>query len=112
MAKKIKRKPTEGRPYVDPNLEVVGEERAFEIELDEETNEVLMVHHYRRTWGDDFDADIEHGLNVDETKALIGVLLEMLQVIQNNANDLLVQKSTPVPIEGNPLQGPNNIEGA
>jgi hypothetical protein len=103
MAKKIKRKPT-GTVYIDPELEEVGEERAFEIELDEETNEILMVHHYRRKWGDEMDSDVEHGLNVEEAGALVVVLLDLIQILTDKANASLVEKATPEPIEGNPMK--------
>ena len=52
MAKKLKKM---AKQIIDLNLEEVDEEHSFEIEYDEETNEVLLVHHYRRQWGDGFD---------------------------------------------------------
>ena len=100
MAKKIKRKPM-GAAFIDPELEEVGEERAFELELDEETNEILFVHHYRRAWGDDMDADVEHGLNMEEAGEVVGVMLNMIDDVKKR---LLVEKATPEPIEGNPLK--------
>mgnify|MGYP001618019004 CR=1 FL=1 len=103
MAKKIKRKPSSGE-YVDPNLEVVDEDRAFEIELDEELNEIVLVHHYRRKWGDEFDADVEHGLNMDEARALVGALVTLMEVIDQKMKAELVEKATPIPVEGNPLK--------
>jgi hypothetical protein len=107
MAKKIKRKPI-GAPYVDPELEEVGEDRAFEMELDEETNEILFVHHYRRKWGDEFDSDVEHGLNMEEAAEVVNVMINMMDEVKKK---LLVEKVTLTPIEGNPMQGPQNIEG-
>jgi hypothetical protein len=107
MSKKIKRKPT-GPPMVDPKLEEVGEDRAFEIELDEETNEIIFVYHYRRKWGDDMDGDVEHGLNMEEAMEMVNVMITM---IDETKKRLLVEKATPIPIEGNPMQGPQNIEG-
>ena len=100
MAKKIKRKPT-GAAYIDPELEEVGEERAFEIELDENTKEILFVHHYRRIWGDEFDADVEHGLNMEEAMEVVNALLNMIEVVKKNTID---EKSTPIPVEGNPMK--------
>ena len=100
MSKKIKRKPI-GTPYVDPELEEVGEERAFEIELDEETNEILLVNHYRRKWGDPMDSDTEHGLNIEEASELVVVLMSMIDHIKAK---LLVEKITPEPVEGNPMK--------
>lgn len=110
MAKKIKRSKTEGT-YVDPNLEEVEEDRAFEIEYDEETNEILLVHHYRRKWGDDFEGDVEHGMNISEAKELVVVMLRLIDLMDSRLRVTIKEKSTPIPIEGNPLQGPNNIEG-
>jgi hypothetical protein len=102
MAKKIKRNPTE---YVDPNLEEVDEDRAFEVELDDETNEIVFVHHYRRKWGDGFDADVEHGMNIEEAGQLVAVMLSMIQEIQEKSHkELLVEKSTPDVKESNPLK--------
>jgi hypothetical protein len=105
MAKKIKQRPVSAPP-VDPMLEAVGEERAFEIELDDETNEILFVHHYRRQWGDDFDADVEHGLNLDEARALIGIMLQLITVIEQKVKAELgvVEKATPLAMEKNPLK--------
>jgi hypothetical protein len=100
MAKKIKRKPT-GVPFIDPELEEVGEERAFEIELDEETNEIVFVHHYRRIWGDEMDADVEHGLNMEEAMEVVNVMIVMMDSVKKK---LLVEKATLVPIEGNPMK--------
>jgi hypothetical protein len=100
MAKKIKRKPT-GIPYVDPELEEVGEDRAFEIELDEETKEILFVHHYRRIWGDEFDADVEHGLNMEEAMEVVNVMINMMDEIKKST---VVEKLTPEPIEKNPMK--------
>lgn len=105
MAKKIKRRPDNNGPGVDSMLEEVGEERAFEIELDEETNEIVFVHHYRRKWDDEFDADVEHGLNIEEAGQLVGVMLQMIQAIQDKTQkELLMGKSTPEPVERNPLK--------
>lgn len=105
MAKKIKKRPVSAEP-VDPNLEDVGEERAFEVEIDEELGEIIFVNHYRRKWEDGFDADVEHGLNIDEAKALMGVLFSMINVLERNAmmKAQLEQKSTPEPVEKNPLK--------
>ena len=102
MAKKIKRQPTE---YVDPNLEEVDEERSLEVDLDDETNEIVFVCHYRRKWGDGFDADIEHGFNIEEAGQIVGVMLSMIQEIQDRAKEtLLEEKSTPDMKESNPLR--------
>lgn len=100
MTKKIKRKPI-GQVHVDPELEEVGEDRAFEIELDEETNEIIFVHHYRRKWGDGMDSDVEHGLNMEEAGELIGAMMSMMDEVNKR---LLVEKSTPELIEGNPMK--------
>lgn len=107
MSKKIKRKPM-GVPFVDPQLEEVGEDRAFEIEMDEETNDVVLVYHYRRAWGDELEGDVEHILNVEEASDLVGVLTRMIDEIKGR---LLVEKATPTPIEHNPLSG-EGTEGA
>lgn len=100
MSKKIKRKPT-GAPYVDPELEEVGEERAFEIELDEDTKEILFVHHYRRQWGDEFDADVEHGLNMEEAMEVVNVMINMMDAMKKLT---IEEKATPEPVEGNPMK--------
>lgn len=105
MAKKIKRSKT-GAPAVDPNLEEVDEERAFEIELDEDNNEILFVHHYRRMWGDGFDSDIEHVFTVEEASQMVVVLMKMIDDIRTNVmiEKGHVEKATPTPIEKNPLK--------
>jgi len=108
MAKKIKKRTNTANEPVNPFLEEVEDDRAFEVELDEETNEIIFVHHYRRKWGDEFEADTEHALNMDEAGELIGVMISMMEAVKRK---VLVEKSTPIPIEGNPLQGPQNIEG-
>jgi hypothetical protein len=118
MSKKIKRKPT-GMPYVDPMLDKVDEDRAMEFDIDEETKEIIIVHHYRRKWGDEMDADIDHIYTIEEAGELISVLVNMIETVKNMdemnmvaiRDALLVEKSTPTPIEGNPMQGPNAIEG-
>ena len=111
MAKKIK-KMAKQMPIIDPNLEEVEEEHSFEIEYDEETNEALLVHHYRRQWGDGFDADVEHAYDIEQNTDLINDLMEILerqkQKVINKAiaAGLLIQKSTPEMIEGNPSISP------
>lgn len=107
MGKKLKK---QAKQTIDPNLEEVSEEHAFEVEYDEETNEVVMVHHYRRHWGDGFDADIEHGLDIEENAQLMNMLTEILEQQKKKVIDLaitkglLIEKSTPITIEGNPSQ--------
>jgi len=112
--KKIKRKPT-GSPIIDPKLDEVDEDRAMEFDIDEESKEIIIVHHYRRKWGDEMDGDIDHIYTIEEAGELIGVLAHMIEdvkkMIAAERDALLVEKATPIPIEGNPLQGPNNIEG-
>lgn len=106
MAKKIKK---QAKQIEDPNLELIDEEHAFAIEYDEETNEAVLVHHYRRQWGDGFSADVEHGYNVEQNTNLINELLVILElqkqkVLQNAiAAGLIVEKSTPELKEGNPM---------
>lgn len=106
MAKKIKKRPSTSEAPVDPNLEDVGEERAFEVELDEEAKEIVFVNHYRQKWGDGFDADVEHGLDMEEAKALMGVLFSMINAIEQKASltAMLEEKSTPVLVEKNPMK--------
>ena len=106
--KKIKKRAKVSDEYVDPELEAVTDDRGFEVELDEDTNEIIFVHHYRRKWGDEFEADTEHALNMDEAGELIGVMVSMMEHVKSK---LLIEKSTPIPIEGNPMQGPNMTEG-
>lgn len=110
MSKKIKKRSNIGNEYVDPNLEEVEEDRGFEVELDEDTNEIVFVHHYRRKWGDEIDADMEHVLNMEESVELVGMMVSMIESVKNK---LLMQKamSTPIPVEGNPAQGPQHYEG-
>ena len=109
MGKKLKKI---AKQIIDPNLEEVDEEHSFEIEYDEETNEVLLVHHYRRQWGDGFDADVEHAYDIEQNTGLINELMEVLeqqkQAVINKAiaAGLLIQKSTPEMIEGNPGTDP------
>jgi hypothetical protein len=106
MAKKIKKRPNTSPTPVDPQLEEVGEERAFEVELDEEENEVVFVNHYRQEWGDGFDADVEHGLNLSEVKQLIGVLFSMASTIESKLKMIaeVKEKSTMEPVEKNPMK--------
>jgi len=112
--KKIKRSKT-SVPEVDPNLDEVDEDRAMEFDLDEGSKEIIIVHHYRRKWGDEVDADIDHIYTIDEAADLVNILIRMIEdlkkMIIEERNALLVEKATPTPIEGNPMQGPNNIEG-
>jgi hypothetical protein len=111
MGKKIKKKRND--PYVDRNAEQgISEDRAFEIEYDEETNEVILVHHYRVEWGDGFTADVEHCLNINENNDLICELLVWLDIQKKKAMELvgdLVQKSTPELVEGNPIKESKDI---
>jgi hypothetical protein len=101
MAKKIKKRAKTGSEFIDPLLEEVEADRAFEVELDEETNEIIFVHHYRRKWGDEFEADIEHGLNMEEASELVGIMIMMIEAVKMK---LLVDKSTLTPIEKNPMK--------
>jgi hypothetical protein len=101
--KKIKRSKT-SVPMVDPQLEEVGEERAAEIEYDEETDETIFVFHYRREWGDEFDADVEHGYTMQETRELVTVLTNILEESKAQAMQNVIEKSTPSVEEGNPLR--------
>lgn len=112
MGKKIKQQ----KQIIDPQLEDVGEERAFETEFDEETNEVVIIHHYRRQWGDEFDADIEQLLNIEENTELISILMEylgeqkkrlMLQAVEQG---LIVGKSTPEVKESNPMEHGEKVQ--
>ena len=105
--KKIKRSKT-NTPTVDPKLEEVGEERAFEIEIDEEEKEVVLVHHYRRKWGDELEGDVEHCMTIEETGELIAALINCVDELQKleatEKEALLVHKATPTPIENNPMK--------
>jgi hypothetical protein len=75
--KKIKKKMI--LPTNDPKLDDVDEDRQKEIFYDEDTNEVVIIHHYRRQWGDGFDADIDELLNIEENNEFIVVLLSFLE---------------------------------
>ena len=114
MAKKLKK---QVKQIEDPNLEQVDEEHAFEIEYDEETNEAVLVHHYRRQWGDGFDADVEHGWGIEQNsyciQQLMGILeLQKQKVLQSAMSaGLVVEKSTPELKEGNPLKENKNVDG-
>ena len=113
MAKKMKKQIVIA-PTHDPNLEEVTEDRAMEIEYDEETNEAVIVHHYRRQWGDGFDADVEHGFSIEENSDLIGTLMSILNAQKQHALVLvatetaLTEKSTLSPIEK--LPGETKLE--
>lgn len=106
--KKIKKKTI--MSTVDPNLDDVDEERQKEIFYDEETNEVVIVHHYRRQWGDEFDADVDELLNIEENNEFIVILLRLLEQQRKHPSfqKLIVEKCTPELKESNPLQ--NNSE--
>lgn len=106
MTKKIKKRAKVSSEFVDPELEEVEDDRAFEVELDEETNEILFVHHYRRKWGDEFEADTEHALNMEEAAELVGVLITMMEFVKKK---LLAEKVTPIPVEGNPMKEGKDI---
>lgn len=117
MGKKIKKKKMKMEfpaPTHDPMLEEVDEERSLEIEYDEETNEVVMVCHYRRHWGDEFDADIEHLFTMEENERMITVLLNLLEtqrkVRMKVAEVLMENKSTPELVEGNPIKENKQVE--
>lgn len=112
MAKKIKKRANSVLEVQDPELEEVDENRQFEIEEDEETNEVIFVHHYRRRFGDNFEADVEHAMNYEEAGEMVGIVTQIMDRIQSRvmlAN--AVGKIVPESKEGNPLQGPNNLDG-
>lgn len=101
MTKKIKKRSSSSGEYVDPNLEDVDEDRAFEVELDEESNEIIFVHHYRRKWGDEFEADVEHALNMEEAGELVIVMLNLMDQVKKK---ILVEKVLPLAEEKNPLK--------
>lgn len=110
MAKKIKRNP-EMDDLAKRNaaqLEDVGEERAFEVELDEETQEVVFVHHYRRKFGDDFDADVEHCMVLEEAHDLVNTLIQMVEELKKlriaQVATMVVEKPTVELIEKNPMK--------
>jgi hypothetical protein len=109
---KIKKKQL--TPTVDPKLEPVDEERSFEVEFDEETNEVVFVMHYRRHWGDEMDADVEHGLTLEENNHLIVTLLEYLEAQKTNLlmrrGTVMEVKSTHELVEGNPVRKYKKID--
>lgn len=110
MAKKIKRNPEmdDLAKRHAAQLEDVGEERAFEIELDEETQEVIFVYHYRRKFGDDFDADIEHGMVLEEVFELTNTLIQMMEELKKlrlaQVAATVVEKPTIDPVEKNPMK--------
>jgi len=111
MTKKIKKKKMPA-PTVDPNLDDVDETRQKEIFYDEETNEVVITHHYRRNWGDGFDADVDELLDAEENAELIGVLSRLLlqQKTVIEANSVPLPKvSTKELQEGNPLVKFKNV---
>ena len=113
MAKKLKK---QVKQIIDPNLEEVDEEHAFEIEYDEETNEAVLVHHYRRQWGDGFDSDVEHGWGIEQNsyciQQLMGILELQKQKVLHSAMvaGLVVTKSTPDMKEGNPIKSYKDVE--
>lgn len=111
--KKIKKQRSKISEEVeDPNLDDVGEERGFEIEEDEETNEVVFVMHYRRKWGDSFDADTEHAMNYEEAGNMIGQVVSIMESIKNRVMmEQAMIKVVPKVKEGNPMQGPQNLDG-
>lgn len=112
MAKKIKKRPNQSREVEDPNLESVDEDRAFEVWLDEETEEIVNVHHYRRKFGDEFEADIEHALNLDEAKQYVMCLLGFIESLEKLRlkSDKVEEKQLPELVEGNPAQGSKKLE--
>jgi hypothetical protein len=95
-------------PTEDPKLEQVDEDRSFEVEYDEETNEAVFVMHYRRHWGDEMDADVEHALTMEENNSLIVSLMEILEwqraTLLSQRGTVLEVKSTPDLTEGNPVK--------
>jgi len=94
----------------DPELEVVEEDRKFEVDFDEETNEALLVYHYRRKWGDEFDADVEHALDINECNQLVLTLLSILEKQKMIIMSDVQEKSTPELHEGNPIKESKDVE--
>ena len=84
------------------------EEEGFDIELDEETLEVVLIHHYRRKWGHELDADIEHRMNMEEAMQLVVTVLQMIEIVRNK---VIQEKVLVVPEEGNPLQNNSEMKG-
>lgn len=87
-------------------MEEVGEERAFEVEYDEDDNEIIFVNHYRRKWGDGFDSDVEHGFTMEEARGLIQVMMNIMEAVKNKA---MIEKAINTVEEGNPLKGPKDV---
>lgn len=106
--KKIKHKMKMETEPIDPNLDEVDEDRKLEIDYDEETNETLIICHYRRRWGDGFDADIDHALNPAETNQVILLLMSILEQQKACVLDKIA-KSTLELKETNPMQGPKDV---
>jgi hypothetical protein len=76
MAKKIKKKRQETEPvFSELELDIVGVEDSFEVDFDDKTNEIIFVNHYRKEWGDGFDADMEQALNMEDAAELIQTML-------------------------------------
>lgn len=114
MGKKvIKKRPNTGPETLDPWLEDVGEDRQFEIDEDEEQNLIVFVHHYRHKFGDGFDADMEHALNYEEANEVVGIMITLMERMKDRILKAAEKvKVVPEPKEGNPLQGPKNLDGA
>jgi hypothetical protein len=113
MSKKIKKRVNQGTVQEDPNLEPVDDDRIFEVELDEETEEIINVHHYRYKFGDEFEADIEHAMTLDDAKQYVMCLLSFIERIEqlqlerlnkNKENAVIEKVSTVEHKEGNPLR--------
>lgn len=104
----MRRKKMEGMA-VDPNLEEVGDNRGIGMFVNPDTKEVIFACHYRRKWGDQFDADIDHVYSLDEIKQMTITLLGFIEILSTVE---VPEKATPVPIEGNPAQGPQEYKGA
>lgn len=66
-------------------LEEVTEDQAIEIVYDEDTNELVIINHYRTVWGDGIDADMEQCMNIEQSKSYIGALLDILKSQQERA---------------------------
>src|SRR5688500_5151708 len=105
MAKKIKKKVANHQerdferltqPQVavaeqEEKLDDVTQDQSFEINVDEEDmhQPVVFIDHYRKAWGDDFDADIDKGFTVAEIKDLIVYLLHCVDVLEKKQLVLL-----------------------
>lgn len=77
--KKVEESVTSTENYDD------NEESPFEIFLDAETNEVVIMNIYRKKWGDEIDYESEQVFTYEEAKDLLNALVKLVDEMEYQA---------------------------